>query len=118
MKIKIDYVTNSSSASFLLYIESTARDEEEFIESFNKFLEDYNEENRWKKNHRNVSFINPKEIRQISSGVFIVEDWITMYNDYDDIPNYIKYLILRHIIDNNLIQYGIKDLKFEIKGDR
>lgn len=41
MKSKIDFVTNSSSASFLLYIESTASTEEEFRQDMKSFLKDF-----------------------------------------------------------------------------
>lgn len=47
MKVKIDFITNSSSANFLLYIESTASTEEDFRKDMKKFVKDFFNERNW-----------------------------------------------------------------------
>ena len=41
MKVRLDFVSNSSSASFLLYIESTADTEDQFRKDMKFLLKDY-----------------------------------------------------------------------------
>lgn len=47
MKIKADFVTNSSSASFILFIQSTFDNLEKFKESWDKYLKSYIKEHEW-----------------------------------------------------------------------
>jgi len=47
MKLKIDFITNSSSANLLLYIESTASTEEDFRKDMKKFVKDFFNERGW-----------------------------------------------------------------------
>jgi hypothetical protein len=44
MKVRLDFVSNSSSASFLLYIESNATNEAEFRRDMKVFLKDFFDE--------------------------------------------------------------------------
>lgn len=48
MKTRIDYVTNSSSASFIMYIESVVNNIDDFKNDMQKFISDYIKEYSWK----------------------------------------------------------------------
>ena len=48
MKTRIDYVTNSSSASFIMYIESTVNNIDDFKNDMQNFISDYIKEYWWK----------------------------------------------------------------------
>ena len=47
MKIKSDFATNSSSASFILYIDSNISNLEDFKESWEKYITFFIEDNMW-----------------------------------------------------------------------
>jgi hypothetical protein len=47
MKIKTDFITNSSSASFILYVDSTADSLEEFKAIWEKYIKYYKDEYFW-----------------------------------------------------------------------
>jgi lysyl-tRNA synthetase class I len=48
MKFKNDFITNSSSASFILKIKSTANNLKDFIELWNLYIKHYTEEHKYK----------------------------------------------------------------------
>jgi len=68
LKIKTDFITNSSSASFILFIESTFDTLEEFEESWNKFLKKYIFTHKWKidKKVKNLKISYKKAKEEIS----------------------------------------------------
>lgn len=117
MKIKTDYVTNSSSASYLLYIKSEYDDLEDFKKSFNKYMDDY-----IKYNHSDEDpprFFNPRDVSQISSNTFLIVDWNSMYNDFHDVPRYMLDLILNFVVEKETLRsnYKFKSFTFRVVGD-
>jgi len=170
MKIKNDFITNSSSASFILTIDSTANSLDEFLELWNKFLEHFILENKWKidiqiekykKNLEERISEKNKLLEKINSGnadekdktifnliyshydddainklknediqkmilgemnynhvishVFSVEHNVSMYNSFDDIPDWMIYVIIKQNMGSDLFQFGIKDVIFSIE---
>lgn len=121
MKIKIGFVTNSSSCSFIITI-ITKKDKsiKEFKSSFNKFLDMY-EKSYYGRNKptSNLQFWNPNIIEKKSNNVFEISDWTTMYNDYEDIPHYIRHLLLMTYIDPSLLEeiLDLESLKFKKDED-
>ena len=170
LKTKTDFVTNSSSASFILLIESTFDNLKEFNEAWNKFLNKYLFEHSWKiskkveelkisykereeeivkieekiKNGEKLTFIeeitynNQKtklenltndDLERISLGnitienlvgnVFEVSHWSVMYNDFSDVPEWMRYLIIFYNMNPEylLSRFGFKKIKFKIQED-
>ena len=116
MKIKLDFITNSSSASFYLHITTaTELTIEEFQDKFNLYIKDYSDEFCFKK--KTVKFYNPREIKQINSNTFEISDWTSMYNDNDDIPHYIRNLLILTCMENVIEYYGFKKILFKIERD-
>jgi hypothetical protein len=48
MKLKMDFITNSSSASFILYVESVVKDISEFEQLWNKYVDYFIESHSYK----------------------------------------------------------------------
>jgi hypothetical protein len=52
MKIKSDFITNSSSASFILFIETNLPNLKAFTKSWNKYIEFFIDDNKWVIDHQ------------------------------------------------------------------
>jgi len=115
MKIKSDFVTNSSSASFIMIFEAVEKDIHEFIESFNDFM-DYYKRNTGGKNLR---FWDATNISEVGDGIYQVEEWMSMYNDIGDIPKYMQYIIVDSVASaqSALECRGIKFKSFDIEDE-
>lgn len=103
MKSKLSFVTNSSSASFILRFE-TLREMtvEEFTNIFNRYLE-----------HRrhlieNLRFWDASTVKQVEPNIFVIEEWTSMYNDMMDIPEYMRLVLVESFLDD----FSLLDLKF------
>jgi hypothetical protein len=122
MKIKTDFVTNSSSASFILTITTLQNlDINKFRDLFNEFILKYEREYKHSSPRNDEKtifrFWDPKELKQIELNKFELEDFTSMYNGVDDIPHYMKFLLLTKETDN----YSLECLGFgnvELKIDR
>jgi len=109
MKFRTDFVTNSSSASFILFVESTAANKQEFEESLKKLFAEYSRDFQ-----KEESLPKSEQIKHIFGSLYAINDMTIMFNDYDDVPHYMRYMLLRHHIDDDLLKFGIKSLKLEI----
>jgi hypothetical protein len=170
MKIKSDFITNSSSASYILYIESSAKNLNEFKMFWKKYQQFYIDSYRYRldqkiKEYRKIlkkswkkkleidkkvkngtasemekifnlmrEPTNPKDlsddellnqvldfhtnIELIVGNVYSVEYFTSMHNDLDDIPKWMKELIiLNNMKSPELMVLGFKDVRLEIKKD-
>ena len=104
MKIKQDFVTNSSSASMILIVK-TKEDMtlDEFKEKFSQVI------NKYKKYCRPKDkglFWDGTNIEQKSTEEFHVKEWTSMYNGYEDIPSYMKDLVLDAVVVEKEMHYG------------
>ncbi len=115
MKIKSDFITNSSSASFILAVKSIDDCSlSEFEDKFGKFMD-------WFKTYKSTSIVRFWDGIQIREGdtknVFLIEAWTTMYNDDDDIPEYMRYICMDENIENRHKSFGFEFISFEIDED-
>jgi hypothetical protein len=113
MKIKVDFITNSSSASIYLYVRSRYKSLSDFSASLNKIFEN---EPRVRET---VTFMNPKDITFFGPDVFRLEEHVSMYNDHDDIPWYLQWFIFEFLKDKaKFSTYGIEEIiKLDVDFD-
>jgi len=118
MKSKLDFVTNSSSASIFLIIKSKHKTVEEFREEFNKYIEEY-KAGEWGTS-QSMHFWDGCKMTKTSDGWFQVEDYTSMFNyAVDDIPHYMQALYLHWLVDseNVEISHGFKKIRIKVTDD-
>lgn len=97
MKCKLSFVTNSSSASFILTVRRNVTNDEfiEFMDEFKqKYIEEFNHESTKITDMNNVTikFLRGKSVE--------ISYWTPMLNDIvDDSPHFMKYLILKFLMN-------------------
>jgi len=116
MKIKTDYVTNSSSASFIMVIMSTDKNLDSFQTNLNRYLERYLETYRYAEKLPTLRFYNPRKVEEKRKGMFEITESISMFNTYDDIPHYMRELIIdSKVRPKRLLElFGFKSISFKI----
>lgn len=111
MKLKTSFITNSSSANFILTaIRNVSRDE------FSKFLDEF-KLNYCKEfsGQRYTSELNNISIKYERVNKVVFNYWTSMLNDeVEDMPHFMKHFIVKYLM-NQL--KGITDLKLEIESD-
>lgn len=119
MKFKLDHITNSSSASFILYIthkgdiDKVKGDLLELVKEFYGHRH-YTDEKNWY--YTSLISIVDATIKEEEDGRYSIEDWTTMLNWVEeDCPKFFVWLILCSAIDGLLDKYGIEDVKLKIK---
>lgn len=113
MKIKLDFITNSSSASMYLYVKSSCETAEKFSDCLNKLFESDPEV------RERITFLNPTKVTKFLDGVFRIEEWTSMYNDYHDLPEYFIWILIEFMMNKSVFsEYKIDEiLKLEISHD-
>ena len=120
MKKKADFVTNSSSASFILTLQATDPDStlEQFEHKFNTYLDAYRRSTKWSSEGTDaMHFWQGLNIKEgATSGIFTIKDWTSMYNGPSDVPRYMREMMVRHFIEG-FAEYGFRLLNFTVEED-
>ena len=115
MKIKTDFVTNSSSTSFIITIESDKRDRQQLLNDLNERFEELCGEDVKDGLSDQPPFYEINSLRQISDNMFALEGVVPYFSGYDDLPKHIRDFVLDHMSDpESLNKHGIKTLDFKI----
>ena len=119
MKIKKDFVTNSSSTSFMITCKSEASGKDEFIDKYNGMLKDYIKKRKWDEEFQEPPMLTSDRVTSLGQGVFMVHDFVPLFSNERDTPQYIQELFLESDYDFGklLEQAGIKLMTME-KKDR
>lgn len=114
MKIKTDFVSNSSSTSFVLCCTAVGKDE--LIDQVNNALQVYITERAWDDEFQAPPLLTREKVSQTESGQFIISDKI--YLNAKEIPQWIKLFFIDNDSDacKKLDGAGVKLVSLEIKN--
>jgi hypothetical protein len=117
MKVKKDFVTNSSSTSFIITFKADTSKEDEFIYKFNRFLEKYIKNKTWDDDFQEPRLLKSDMVTQVEPGVFAIRDFVAFYGGEEDLPQYVQELFIDKDSEacKELNGNGIIPLKTEIK---
>ncbi|MCK9227216.1 MAG: hypothetical protein M0P30_05395 [Syntrophorhabdaceae bacterium] len=93
MKIKRDFVTNSSSTSFIMQFKSGANSKADFIYAYNEWRSEYIKKEGWKNEFQEPSLLTSDMVTAIGDGIFVITDFVPLYSGKEqDTPKYIRDL--------------------------
>lgn len=117
MKVKRDFVTNSSSTSFILTFKAGTSGKDEFIDKFNRFLEEYKKHRTWDDDFQEPPLLRSDMVDQVEPGVFTIRDFVAIYGGEEDMPQYVRELFFDKDSEacKELNGAGIMPVKTEIK---
>lgn len=117
MKIKQDFVTNSSSTSFIMRCKSDAKSKADFIYAYNEWRSEYIKMRGWDKEFREPPLLTSDMVTAIEDGIFVITDFVPLYSGKEqDTPKYIRDLFNNESTANKLLKKaGIVMVTFEEK---
>lgn len=116
MKIKRDFVTNSSSTSFIITCKAEAEGKDDFINKYNGMLKDYIKNKEWDEDFQEPPMLTSDRVTNIGEGVFIITDFVPIYSNESDTPQYIQELLDKDSDASKLLeQAGIKLITVDTK---
>ena len=118
MKIKSDFVTNSSSTSFIISGEDGGIGIDIIKDIFNDLIQDYRKKTEWDKDTERPPSIKSERIQKTGPDTFCVKDFIPQNNDEEDIPQWIKDIFINNDSEagKKLKSSGIRITKVELKN--
>jgi hypothetical protein len=116
MKIKRDFVTNSSSTSFMLTFKTEAGGKDAFIDKFNDLLKDYVKKSDWDEKFKKPPILTSDRVTNKGSDEYVITDFAAIYSNELDMPQHIQDLLDKDSDAGKLLeQAGIKLVATEIK---
>ena len=120
MKKKIGFVTNSSSASFIISIKSSIQTLEGFTEYLRNELKEYINRKNWESDYEKNREFRIKtvervleDIEMIAPGIYKLNDFTGMLNDIDQhLSDWIKHLLINKAIGK--YKFAIEDISVEV----
>lgn len=115
MKVKTDFVTNSSSASYIMSFrgKDDEMDKDDFTIALNSYLELYKRRYPGK-----LRFWDASKIDMIIKDripLFRVVEGTTMHNSSEDIPDWMKTLMIENFVEEDNLPFYIES--FEVLED-
>ena len=96
MKIKSDFVTNSSSTSFIISGKYDGKGIDEIKAIFNGLIQDYRKKTEWDKDTERPPLIKSEMIQKTGPDTFSITDFIPQSNEEEDIPQWIKDIFINN----------------------
>ena len=111
VKRKSDFITNSSSASIIMSVYAPSCSTlEEFKERFYECIAQGDYKTKWHE---------PESIEQPHDGahVFLISTHTSMYNGREDIPKYMKIMVIDNALGDLDDKFGFRDIKIKVRHD-
>lgn len=112
MKIKQDFVTNSSSTSFIIKCVSDAEGEKELTDNFNTFWKGYVESRAWDDGFQALAELTIDMVKQTGKRQFTIHDYLSFFGGRtENMPGYVKELFFD---ENSEARKALKEIGIEI----
>jgi hypothetical protein len=116
MRIKIDFTTNSSSASYMIPSKFYLDDKVKFVKKLNEYFEEKRQKSGWQGEPGPQPSVDVDDVEVVLGNSFVICGYVPYLGDYDDLPKHITNMLLDYMNNpNGLAKFGFKELKFKIK---